>query len=169
MKRMGRKFSGRMKPTLALLIFTLAVVLLNSLHQQYAQGDGQQLPPLNPPELHSKEGVAATDMLFLDAFRKQQSNLQLSGVGRVLRVLPDDNKGSRHQRFLVQLEIGHTLLIAHNIDLAPRVDNLREGEEIEFYGEYEWNAKGGVIHWTHHDPKGKHPDGWIKYQGRVYR
>jgi hypothetical protein len=46
---------------------------------------------------------------------------------------------------------------------------VREGEMIEFYGEYEWNDKGGVIHWTHHDPKGKHAGGWLRYQGKLYR
>jgi hypothetical protein len=70
---------------------------------------------------------------------------------------------------LIELESGHTLLISHNIDLAPRIDKLREGDLIEFYGEYEWNKKGGVIHWTHHDPQGVHTGGWLKYQGRVFQ
>jgi hypothetical protein len=39
---------------------------------------------------------------------------------------------------------------------------------ISFYGEYEWNNKGGVIHWTHHDPRGSHPDGWLLYDNRKY-
>lgn len=114
-------------------------------------------------------GVAGGDLRIADAFRNGRSNVQLGGEGRVVRVLSDDNKGSRHQRLLIELASGHTLLIAHNIDLAPRIKNLREGDVLEFYGEYEWNAKGGVIHWTHHDPKGKHPGGWLKHQGQVYQ
>jgi len=26
-----------------------------------------------------------------------------------------------------------------------------------------------VIHWTHHDPQGKHINGWLKYQGKMYQ
>jgi hypothetical protein len=40
---------------------------------------------------------------------------------------------------------------------------------VEFFGEYEWNAKGGVVHWTHHDPQGLHENGWLKHQGRLYQ
>jgi hypothetical protein len=64
-----------------------------------------------------------------------------------------DNQGSRHQRFILKLNSSQTLLIAYNIDLAPKIKNLKVGDHVNFYGEYEWNSKGGVIHWTHHDGK----------------
>jgi hypothetical protein len=92
----------------------------------------------------------------------------VQGSGRVSRLLADDLKGSRHQRFILDLPGGGTLLIAHNIDLAPRIDSLREGDEVEFYGEYEWNDRGGVVHWTHHDPRGSHAGGWLRHKGRTY-
>lgn len=84
-------------------------------------------------------------------------------------MLSDDFDGSKHQRFIVRLYNGQTLLLAHNIDLAPRVDSLREGDRISFYGEYEWNPKGGIVHWTHHDPAGRHVAGWIKFRGKTYQ
>ena len=95
--------------------------------------------------------------------------MQVEGQGEVTRILPDDNNGSRHQRFILRLADGHTVLIAHNIDLAPRVKNLNTGDSIAFYGEYEWNEKGGVIHWTHRDPAGRHVNGWLKHQGKTYQ
>lgn len=102
------------------------------------------------------------------AFKNQQSDLQIQGAGTVIHVLPDDNKGSRHQRFLIELNSGLTLLVAHNIDLAPRIPGLRKGDTVGFYGEYEWTEKGGVMHWTHHDPRGRHEDGWLEHRGNRY-
>lgn len=98
-----------------------------------------------------------------------RSGQQVQGGGEVIRVLPDDNDGSRHQRFIVRLGSGRTLLIAHNIDLAPRVPSIEVGDAVKFNGEYEWNDRGGVIHWTHRDPQNRHEAGWIEYRGRRYQ
>ncbi|MBW1646295.1 MAG: DUF3465 domain-containing protein [Deltaproteobacteria bacterium] len=106
---------------------------------------------------------------LLQAFQQRQSNVQVQGRGVIVKVLPDDRRGRRHQRFLVRLDDRLTVLIAHNIDLAPRVAKPAPGQEIAFAGEYEWNRQGGVVHWTHHDPRGRHPDGWLLYQGQKYR
>lgn len=113
--------------------------------------------------------ATGTDTTLQEAFDRRQSNVQIRGQGVVTRVLKDDLDGSRHQRFILRLDSGQTLLVAHNIDLAPRVENLSSGDSVEFFGEYEWNSKGGVIHWTHHDPGGRHVAGWIKHQGRTYQ
>lgn len=126
-----------------------------------------QLPSSrNNSESHVAQG---SDPILARAFENRQSNLQIGGQGTVSKILPDDLDGSRHQRFLIRLDSGQTLLVAHNIDLAPRIDSLKKGDSVEFYGEYEWNAKGGVIHWTHHDPAGRHADGWIRHGGKTYR
>jgi hypothetical protein len=93
----------------------------------------------------------------------------VDAAGVVSRVLPDDREGERHQRFIVRLPSGTTVLIAHNIDIAPRIEGLRTGVPIAFEGEYVWNAQGGVVHWTHHDPSGRHRSGFVKYNGRLYQ
>ena len=113
-------------------------------------------------------GIWANDAALKQAFENQQSDLQIRGSGTVVRLLPDDNHGSRHQKFIIKLSNKQTLLVSHNIDLAPRISNLSKGDFVEFYGEYEWNRKGGVIHWTHKDPRNKHAHGWLKHQGRTY-
>ena len=113
--------------------------------------------------------LSRSDELLARAFERRLSNIQVEGQGVVRRLLSDDNNGPRHQRFILELASGQTLLISHNIDLAPRVVGLRKDDAVSFNGEYEWNAQGGVIHWTHHDPRKRHPAGWIKHNGRVYQ
>jgi len=103
------------------------------------------------------------------AYENHQSNIQVQGSGTVIRILKDDNKGSRHQKFILKLSFGQSILIAHNIDLAPRINSISNGDVIQFYGEYEWNNKGGVIHWTHRDPNGHHVGGWLKHNGSTYQ
>ncbi|NBB91984.1 MAG: DUF3465 domain-containing protein [Gammaproteobacteria bacterium] len=113
--------------------------------------------------------TADSDAVLARAFENRRNDLQVRGEGQVVRVLPDDNDGSRHQRFILRLDSGQTLLVAHNIDLAPRIPDLQRGDRIEFFGEYEWTDKGGVIHWTHHDPDGDHVTGWLRHEGRTYQ
>ncbi|OQP68145.1 hypothetical protein BTH75_19000 [Vibrio cholerae] len=113
-------------------------------------------------------GLHANDSVLQQAYKSQQSDLQVQGFGKVVKVLPDDNDGSKHQKFILKLNSGQTLLVAHNIDLAPRIPNLQVGDSVEFYGEYEWNKKGGVLHWTHKDPQNRHAHGWLKHNGQVY-
>ncbi|MEO6655457.1 MAG: DUF3465 domain-containing protein [Pyrinomonadaceae bacterium] len=102
------------------------------------------------------------------AFERHESNVQIEDIGVVSRTLADDTSGLPHQRIIVRLASGQTVLIEHNIDAAPRIDSLREGDSIAFSGEYIWNSQGGLVHWTHHDRAGRHPPGWLKYNGRVY-
>ena len=103
------------------------------------------------------------------AISNRLSDTQVEGSGIVIAVLPDDNDGSRHQKVLVKLSDGHTILIAHNIDLAPRIEVIKKGDRLSFNGEFEWNDKGGVVHWTHHDPQNKHPHGWLEHLGQRYQ
>ena len=113
--------------------------------------------------------VNNSDSILQHAFENQKVGLQVEGKGVVIRMLGEDLDGLRHQRFILQLESGQTLLISHNIDLAPKINRLMEGDSVEFYGEYEWNPEGGVIHWTHRDPNNKHVAGWLKHRGRTYQ
>jgi len=121
----------------------------------------------------SKQPACQND-LIVETFNAQRSDVQVKGCGTVVKVLADDNEGSRHQKFLLKLTPATesnrklTLLIAHNIDLAPRIANLKSGDEVSFYGEYEFNPKGGVIHWTHHDPAARHQHGWLERAGQRY-
>ena len=114
-------------------------------------------------------GATGDDSQIGRAFKNKTSNVQVEGEGVVTRMLADDLDGSRHQRFVVRLASGQTVLIAHNIDIAPRVAGLQTGDYLRFYGEYVWNEQGGKVHWTHHDPRGRHVAGWLKQNGQTYQ
>ena len=116
-----------------------------------------------------QNGIVGGDDRIGRAFNDGESGVQVEGEGVVTRILEDDLSGSRHQRFILRLSSGQTILIAHNIDVAPRVAGIQEGDSVSFYGVYEWNEKGGSVHWTHHDPGGKHVAGWLKHNGRTYQ
>ena len=103
------------------------------------------------------------------AFNEQRSGVQVQGEGVVLKLLADDNDGSRHQRFILKLPSGQTILVAHNIDLAPRVSGLKLGDSVAFNGVFEWNSKGGDVHWTHHDPSERRQTGWLRHSGQTYQ
>jgi hypothetical protein len=102
------------------------------------------------------------------AFTAQRSGQWVEVGGRVARLLADDDTGSRHQRFILELDSGHTLLVSHNIDLANRLP-LTRNDQVALRGRYEWNDRGGVVHWTHHDPEGRLQGGWILHEGMRYR
>lgn len=79
------------------------------------------------------------------------------------------HRDSPHRQLHAWVASGQTLLVAHNIDLAPRISAIAKDDTIDFNGEYEWNDQGGVVRWTHHDPAGRQPTCWIQHEGRTYR
>jgi hypothetical protein len=125
-------------------------------------------PPNSPPPSPSAPSVS-NDASIERAYAEHARDVPVAGEGVVLRLLPDDTQGDRHQRFLVRLPSGQSLLIVHNIDIAPRVRNLTVGNAIQFAGEFVWNEKGGLVHWTHHDPSARHKAGWLRYADRTYQ
>jgi Protein of unknown function (DUF3465) len=156
--------------------YLIAILLAGLLIAQWLLNEGyltadatakQNNPEAIPAAFESSGNIDNPELWQL--FQNRQSNVWLTASGEVIKILSDDNKGSRHQRFLVKVNLTQTVLIAHNIDLAERVANLQPGDMIRFRGEYEWNEKGGVIHWTHHDPAGKKAGGWIKHNDIMYQ
>jgi hypothetical protein len=142
------------------LIFVLCLYALIACRQQDANiatdNVAQQIVPTN-----------VDNVALIQAFQHKKSHVFVEGAGVVKKLLPDDNKGSRHQKFLVTISPEQTLLFAHNIDLAARIP-LVIGDMVAFRGEYVYNPKGGVMHWTHRDPQGNIEGGWIRHQNQDY-
>lgn len=114
-------------------------------------------------------GVQPRDRSVAKAFETNASKAQVEDEGVVTRVLSDDTSGTPHQRFIVRVASGQTVLIEHNTDIAPAIKDLKVGDSVSFSGEYIWNQQGGLVHRTHHDPEGRHEAGWLKHNGRVYQ
>ncbi len=87
-------------------------------------------------------------------------------AGIVCRLLSDDEDDERHQRFVIDTG-EQTLLIAHNLDIAERVP-VGMGDRVRCRGIYEFNDRGGTLHWTHRDPMGNEEGGWIEHRRRRY-
>ena len=155
------------------LILVLVLAGLGYLARDLGEGAGRRDTPATPSGAletpRDPRSTARDDAgQVAQAFREQRSDLQVELPARVIKLLEDDRDGSRHQRFLVRLSNGRTLLVAHNIDLAARVP-LSVDDSLELFGEYEWNERGGVLHWTHVDPAKRHADGWIRHGGKLYQ
>lgn len=161
--RRGSRWPTRRAAVTTLLIVVLAPVLLVAL-----AGCGGATPG---DDAASADVTAHGDgdAILAAAFKDRLHDLQVQGRGTVVRLLADDADGVRHQRFIIRLESGQTLLVAHNIDIAPRVEGLAVGDDVSFSGVYEWSAEGGAVHWTHHDPDGRHAPGWLRHDGTTYQ
>ncbi|MDE0926064.1 MAG: DUF3465 domain-containing protein [Methylophilaceae bacterium] len=149
----------------------LLIVLLLSVACSKTEQSSFANIELSPQQLESISEVKLTSAFSSAAelFAQHANDEMVKGQGEVVRLLAGDNKGPRHQKFLVEVGGGQTLLFAHNIDLALRINALKVGDNIELRGEYSYNPKGGVVHWTQLDPKNQHEAGWIKHNGITYQ
>lgn len=153
------------------------------LDQPATQGSGSAGTALEEPEdevdlsdlqigTSFESSVPTLELTSLDRLRQaidgREERVWMTLEGTVVHILADDNEGSRHQRFLFEVAPGFpTFKLSHNIDLAPRIP-IDKGDTFVTRGRYEWNDKGGVIHWTHHDPDGDIAGGWVELRGERY-
>lgn len=87
---------------------------------------------------------------------------------QVCRLLPTDNRGLRHQKFLIRLTNGTTVLVANDLTVGQMVP-CQVGDILQIRGEYIWTRRGGVLHWTHHSDTREHPGGWIRLGSQTYQ
>ena len=154
-----------------ILVVTVIGIVIGIAFYQWSFNNNNASASVNNSNVVTESNVTAnsTHDSAEVAYQNRRSNVQVNGTGTVIKLLNDENKGSRHQKFILRLGSGQTILIAHNSDLALRIHSISQGDQVDFYGEYEWNDRGGVVHWTHRDPNGYHFGGWLKHQGRTYQ
>jgi len=148
----------------ALLAVVLVPLLLSGCNDETGRG-GSGSTAYTAAGPAPDPGVGQSQILA--AQNAQARKVEVTVDARVYKLLPDDTDGRPHQRFLLLLNNGTTVLVAHNTSLAPRVP-LREGDLVRVHGEYIYNNKGGVLHFTHHST-GSHEAGWIEHNGQRYQ
>lgn len=97
--------------------------------------------------------------------RSSASRPQVMATGIVSQVLPEDHEGLPHQKFTITVENQVKLLVVSNLDFG-RVPVV-VGKSVTVCGEYK-RVGQGMIHWTHYDPRGTHPDGFTVVDGELY-
>jgi Protein of unknown function (DUF3465) len=109
------------------------------------------------------------DAAIVADFQSHRSNVEVTADGTVVRLLPDRTSSTgTHEQFIIRLTSQDlTVEIEHNISIAARVP-VAQGDHVIVHGEYVWTAKGGLIHFTHHDPQGTHEGGYIVDNGKTY-
>lgn len=154
---------------LARIIPVVVILIVAALQFRRDPSPSPQPPPRAPQASAESRRPApvGSNAALLAAAAAHESSVEVEAYGRVSRLLPDDNEGSRHQRFLVRIGDRLTILVAYNRDLAPRIP-VQAGDSVTLRGEYIWNERGGMMHWTHHDPAGRHEPGWVEYRGKRY-
>jgi uncharacterized protein YoaH (UPF0181 family) len=157
-----------MNKNLSQLIALVIIVGIAAVTQYFYRTPNTENTPSQTTTQHGSQQQAIEKIRQAVNSGDTEASFWVTLDAQVIKTLRDDTKGSQHQRFLIEPSKGMTLLVAHNIDLADKVP-LAKGDNITLRGRYEWNNKGGVVHWTHHDPRGKKAGGWIKAAGKTYR
>jgi hypothetical protein len=106
------------------------------------------------------------------AWRQHRSPLEVTASGTVVKVLGiRSGPSGRHEGFLVHLSGNEahdiTIRVEDNVDLTGPIP-LHSGDDVEIRGEYIFDPRGGIVHYTHRDPRGRHPPGYVRVNGRTY-
>ena len=99
------------------------------------------------------------------------SDVEVIGQGSVLAILGTRNGPSGvHEGFLLKLTGGCDLMVRveTNVGITGPLP-LHPGETATVKGVFDDDADGGVIHWTHHDPSGRHIAGYVEAGGKIYQ
>jgi Protein of unknown function (DUF3465) len=113
---------------------------------------------------------SADNAAVCSAYQSGRSHAEVVAGGTVTRVLgTKPGVSSAHEGFLMRLNSNCdvTIRVEANVDFTGQFP-LQTGDAVVVKGEYEYYARGGVIHWTHRDPRGRHEGGYIQTGGKTY-
>jgi len=119
------------------------------------------------PSTAQSSNISYGDAQIIKAQNDHAIKVEVTVEAPVRKLLREDDEGLPHQKFLISLSNGTTILIAHDLKMADHVP-IQPGDIVRIHGEYIWNPRGGLIHWTHHTDTPYHEGGWIELNGRRY-
>lgn len=114
--------------------------------------------------------TAPDDGAVCDAYQAGRSRVEVVAQGTITRVLGvAGGRTSPHEGFLMRLDSACrvTVRVEANADFTGTFP-IAPGDRAVVKGEYEYYPIGGVIHWTHRDPRGRHEGGFVEVGGRTY-
>lgn len=83
----------------------------------------------------------------------------------VVRVLGERaGHSGEHEGFIIRAA-GRTFKVEDNVDITGPIP-LQQRDVVSLLGQLE--CDDFVIHWTHHDPRGRHQSGYVKVNGKLY-
>jgi hypothetical protein len=117
-------------------------------------------------------GASAPNAEIYAAWQQHRSPVEVSANGTIVKVLGiRGGRSGRHEGFLVHLSGNEahdlTIRVEDNVDLTGPIP-LHAGDAVELRGEYIFDPRGGILHYTHRDPRGRHPSGYVRVNGRMY-
>lgn len=117
--------------------------------------------------------ASADNAAIYDAWRSNRSHLEVTAEGSVARRLGTRvGRSGTHEGFLLHLTgaagRGLTVRVEDNVDITGPIP-LTEGAEVEVRGEYIFDRRGGIIHYTHRDPRGRHSAGYVRVNDKFYQ
>ena len=93
-------------------------------------------------------------------------------AGCVVAGADDAGPSGGHEGFLLHLRgaagRGLTVRVEDNVDLTGYIP-LAAGDDVTVRGEYVFDPRGGLVHYTHRDPRGHHAAGYVRARDRLYQ
>jgi hypothetical protein len=125
------------------------------------------LQPSILPDCKDRDGsvIPNTPAKLNEVMNSRDNRPQVIVTGVVTNILPEDHKGLPHQKYTLSVNGKIKLLIVSNLDFG-RVP-VTQGKTVSVCGEFK-KVGQGMVHWTHADPHGGHPDGFTIVDGKSY-
>lgn len=108
------------------------------------------------------------DAQIIQAQSQQARKVELTVTAPIKKMLREEDYREPHQRFLLMLSNGTTVLVANDLQYGTYAP-VQEGNVVRIHGEYIWNERGGVLHWTHKSDEPRHESGYIDFNGMRYQ